>query len=160
MKKLSRADRIKLLQQAKDIASLEHDCEKALKKVDLVLESNPSDIDGLILRGNILDLCQNFNESLKCYERALKIDKNNVRALIDMGDWHSNKDDFKKALSFYEIALSLLKKGVYYLSREEELQEVYLNKTLLLKDQGMVNEAIETVQDAIANCPGFRPPPL
>ncbi len=160
MGKLNRSTRIKLLEEAKAIATLEHNYEKALRKIAVVLNDNPNDIDALILKGNILDLDEEYEKSLKCYEKVVAIDKNNVRALIDMGDWYSKQGNVEEALTFYDRALTLLKQNIYYLSKEEELNEAYIGKILLLREQGRIDEAREIVADAIVNCPGFEAPNL
>lgn len=158
--KMTPRHRIACLQRGKAIATLEHDYEKALKEVATVLKDNPLDIDALILRGNILDLSERFEASRSCYDAVLRQDGNNTRALIDMGDWFSRQGRVKKALSSYDRALTLLKNGVFYLSRSEELEEAYLDKILLLREAGRLDEAQQTVNQALASCPRFEAPRL
>ena len=160
MTKLDRSKRIKLLEKAKAIATLEHNYIKALQMITTILEANPNDIDALTLRGNILDLDEQYDESLKCYKKALAIDERCVRAIIDMGDWYRNNGEVEKALNFYDQALSLLNKNIYYLSKDEELNDTYTDKVILLREQGRIDEAREVVSEALINCPGFEPPTL
>jgi len=158
--KSDRLNRMKLLEEARDLAILEHNYKKALRKVKIILKSDPNDIDALTLQGGILDLEGKYEKSLKCYERVLAIDRDNTRALIDMGDCHSNLGNVEEALSFYDRALTLLKNNIYYLSKEEELEEAHTGKILLLREQGRVGEARKAVAAALADLPGFRPPRL
>jgi len=149
--------RLTFLENAKAIATLEHDYEEALDIVNRLLKRNTRDTDALILKGNILDLAHKRSESRRCYEKVLRRDKNNVRALIDMGDWCSYKRKPGAAVSFYDRALSLLKRGVFYLSRKDEFEEGYTGKIALLRELGRMAEARQVTRDAVTNCPDFKP---
>src|SRR3990172_1381397 len=53
MGSMDRDERIKILEAARSLATLEHDCDGAILRVDEVLRENPDDPDGLMLKGNI-----------------------------------------------------------------------------------------------------------
>ena len=155
MPKLDPSKRIELLEKAKALAILHHDCQEALKTLAPLLTENPMDVDALILRGNILDLGEEYEESKKCYDTVLRMNPNNTRGLIDMADWYSHKGDVNKASDYYDRALTLLKNNNYYLCREEELKEAYLGKILLLREVGDLDQAQATEAEAQSTCPGF-----
>lgn len=92
-------ERKTILEAARSLATLEHDYEGALQRIDQILAENPEDIDALMFKGNILDLDERHQEALRCYRYVLDIDPDNVAALIDMGDCHTWLDAYEQAIS-------------------------------------------------------------
>ena len=141
MGSMDRDERIKILEAARSLATLEHDCDGAILRVDEVLRENPDDPDGLMLKGNILDLDERHEEALECYKRVLHIDPQNVAALIDMGDSHSWSGNYDEAVKFFDRALGVLRQGKYYLDPRDELESAYRGKLGALREGGKSEEA-------------------
>ncbi len=148
----SRSQRTKLLEKAKRVAVTQHDYEKALDIIEQILQMSPGDIDGLILKGNILDLAERSAESRRCYEDVLARDSRNIRALVDMGDLEASRR-IDTAIEFYDRAIALLKEGHHSVDRNEELKEVYLSKIVALRQSGRLEEAAGTDSEARQICP-------
>jgi tetratricopeptide (TPR) repeat protein len=139
-------NRLFLLNESKNLA-MEGRYKEALEMVNQLLLTISDDLDGLRLKGNILDLevsVENieFPEherkaklamAQKCYERILELDPNNVLALIDLGDYWQNRTYFKQSLDYYNQALNLLKNNHFYLSLEDEFIEAFMGKKEVLQ---------------------------
>jgi tetratricopeptide (TPR) repeat protein len=156
MRNINRYKRKKILDDIRRTTIFERNYKKALKQIDVFLQTNADDIDALLLKGHILDLIEKYGESLKCYKKVLNIDKANVPAIIDIADVENKRGNVKKALNLYNQAISLLKRNIYYVSKEEELEEAYWNKIVLLRDQGQIKAAKRTVLNAERDCPSFK----
>jgi tetratricopeptide (TPR) repeat protein len=141
-------NRIILLERAKNLSIVERQYDKALEIISKLLESDRKDIDALRLKGNILDLMgsdpiqdvtetsgamDNFEKARECYEEILRIDPQNTLALIDMGDYWEQMGDYEIALKFYDKAIELLKKGHFYISYEDEMEEAFSSRSELIK---------------------------
>ena len=152
-----------ILKKARTIATIHHRCEEALSLVDSFLNTNPKDVDALLLKGNILELMayhlevsasteqfevNDFKESSrKCYEELLKIAPENPVVYKDLGDYWEDKNDKKKALEFYDQSIALLKAGKFYSCAKEEIEAAYWAKYELLKDTGNTEKAIECLEE-------------
>lgn len=146
-------NRLLLLNDAKLLALAEK-YEEALKVVNQLLTIRPNDLDGLRLKGNLLELevyaeRQEFADSEKqaqltmaqqCYEHILKIDPNQVLALIDLGDYWQNQSFLAESLNHYNQALNLLKQNLFYLSLEDELIESFRGKQEVLQILGKISD--------------------
>jgi len=142
-------NRLALLNKSKFLA-MEEQYLPALRTVEQLLLNTPDDLDGLRLKGNILELylyAGNLDDSegikkrviaRKCYERVLELSPNNTLALIDLGDYWQNQADFDKSLGYYDNAINLLKEKCFYLSLEGEFIEAFQGKQDVL--QKMNNE--------------------
>ncbi len=148
MKKvMSKAQRIKLLEKAKYLATIKKQYDKALEITNDLLAFNGSDIDALRLKGNILDLEQldlnqndsrrksarRYEEARKCYENILGLDRNNPLAYIDLGDYWKRKGENGLAMKHYNRAISSLKKGHFHVCAEEEMEEALSAKADLIQ---------------------------
>jgi tetratricopeptide (TPR) repeat protein len=145
-----------ILEAARSLATLEHDYEGALQRVEQILAENPDDIDALMFKGNILDLDHKHQEALRCYRYVLDIDPDNVAALIDMGDCYSWLDAYEQAIGFFDRALEFLRQGRFYLNPQEECKSAYLGKILALRESGRLEEASNCEREAEAECQRFR----
>jgi len=150
-------NRLLLLNKAKFLALAEN-YEEALKIVNQLLMIQPNDLDGLRLKGNLLELeiyadqyadQRKFTDLEKqtqltlaqqCYEQILKIDPNQVLALIDLGDHWQNQSSFVESLNYYNQALNLLKQNRFYLSLEDELIESFRGKQEILRTLGKISD--------------------
>ena len=142
-------NRLALLNKSKFLA-MEEKYQQALRAVEQLLLNTPDDLDGLRLKGNILELyvyAGNLDDSedmgqlaiaRKCYEHILELNPNNTLALIDLGDYWQNQADFEKSLGYYDNAINLLKEHCFYLSLENEFVEAFQGKQDVL--QKMNNE--------------------
>lgn len=135
---VSRERRLQQLENARGLAmELNHDA--ALAAIESLLREFPDDVEGLRLKGNVLeqkalDDYEYSKEKLtrssdyllarNCYERILHLDHRNTLALIDLGDHYKNLEAFDKAFSYYEQAVDLLGTGERRLSRMDEIGEL------------------------------------
>lgn len=134
----SREQRLQQLEQARALA-MECSYDAALDLVEELLLKYPDDMEGLRLKGNILEQkALDLNEYIKakltkspeyllareCYEQVLRVDPRNTVALIDLGDHYKNLDAYDKAFAFYEQAVDLLRSGESRLGRADELEEI------------------------------------
>src|SRR5438094_517387 len=100
--------------------------KKAIKLIDDYLsKTDPNDVDLLLLKGNILDILLEYDQSVPIYRKVLRIEPKNARALIDLGDVYVNKDAHRKAIPYYDRALRLIKlgqnsSGLYSYSHKED----------------------------------------
>ncbi len=138
---MDRDERMRILEAARALAVLEHDYDGALLRLQPILRENPHDPDGLMLKGNILDLDERHGEALDCYERVLNSDPENVAALIDMGDCLSWSGRYQEAIQFFDRALVLLGQGRYYLDQQDELESACRGKLGALRESGRAEEA-------------------
>lgn len=130
--------RLNLLLDARGLA-MECNYGSALDLIEELLTESPNDLEGLRLKGNVLeqkvlDLNEYSGKKLnrsseylaaqRCYEQILQLDPTNTVALIDLGDHFRNLEAFDKAFSYYERAVTLLKTGEARLGRTEEIQEL------------------------------------
>ena len=60
--------------------------------------------------------CQEYEEAIKAYERATKLDKNYSLAFDGLGSSYGFLEDFDKAIEFYKKAHSLEEKNAKFLS--------------------------------------------
>ncbi len=158
------------IKEARELASIQHKYKEAIDLLETVLIDDPSDIDALILKGNILELnaCRiaanstsgEYSEvqelkkqSKKCYEKVLEIDPDNPVVLKDMGDYWEDNNQNQKALEFYNKAISLLKEGKIYKSAESELEETFWAKYELLRKEGDDEEAKKCLEEGRKLCP-------
>ncbi len=153
--------RLEKLNNAKKLAFLEAKYSSAIRITNELIKNNKNDQDALRLKGNILDLrgavklenvdsekqIQEFEQAKKCYEHVLRINKKNILAYIDLGDYWNHRKNFKEALTCYDKAISFLKKGCYYMSLEDEIEETYYSKFYLLNDIGKKDEASKCISE-------------
>ncbi len=132
---------MRILEAARALAVLEHDYDGAILRLRAILQENPHDPDGLMLKGNILDLDARHGEALECYQRVLNNDPDNVAALVDMGDCLSWSGRYQEAIEFFDRSLVLLGQGRYYLDHRDELESAYRGKLGALREGGRAEEA-------------------
>lgn len=159
--------RVSHLEKAKQLATLDKKYDNALNIVSRLLKLNGNDIDALRLMGNILDLKEmdNYNKSSlknysrpelenakKYYDDILRLDPDNTLALIDIGNYWERRGDYKASLEHYNKVISLLNQGHYYLSLEDEYEEVFFNKALLLKSMGRIDDYSQTLKEGLLHC--------
>lgn len=114
--------------------------DEALRALDELLAANEADIAALRLKGNLLEAVvlehaelapgallrhKGMWEARRCYERILELDPANTLALMDLGDHFSNLDAYQKAEGLYRQAIGLLQQGVFRLSLQDEVNEVF-----------------------------------
>ena len=114
--------RLQQLEEARGLA-MDASYDAALDVVEKVLAGLPDDLEGLRLKGNVLeqkalDLNEHSAKKLvrsgeyllarECYERILRSDPDNVFALVDLGDHYKNLEAYDRAFSYYEAAVSSL----------------------------------------------------
>jgi tetratricopeptide (TPR) repeat protein len=116
------SDRMQVLEEARGL-SLDGHYEEALLMVDRLLQLAADDVDGLRLKGNILELqaldrheystkklmsSAEYLEARLCYERILALDPGNSMALMDLGDHYKNLSAFDRALEYYAQVVAAL----------------------------------------------------
>jgi tetratricopeptide (TPR) repeat protein len=146
-------NRLFLLNESKFLA-MEGRYKEALEMVNQLILTISDDLDGLRLKGNILELevyAENSEVSdddrkaklaivQKCYERILELDSNNILALIDLGDYWQNQSHFDKSLDYYDKAIYLLKEKRFYLSLKDEFVEAFRGKKEVLQKMNKESE--------------------
>lgn len=130
--------RLQLLEGARALA-VEGSYDYAIGLVEMLLRAFPGDLDGLRLKGNVLeqktlDLYEYRQEKLtrskeyllarQCYEQILSSDPQNTLALIDLGDHYKNLDAYDKAFSYYEAAVDIFRSEKNRLDRKQEIEEL------------------------------------
>ncbi|AXQ28805.1 hypothetical protein D0B54_08965 [Solimonas sp. K1W22B-7] len=130
--------------------------DQALDALDDLLAADEANIEALRLKGNLLESValeraeltagsllrqKGMWEARRCYERILELDPDNTVALVDLGDHFSNLDAYQKAESLYRQAIDLLQRGVFRLSREHEINEVFDSMFQLYTETGRDNLA-------------------
>lgn len=148
----SKYERIQLLEKIRKL-TLAGEYDQALSDVDKVLANNPEDQDALGLKGNIMELMQRDDEARMYYEKVLELNPTNVQAWVDLGDNYSNNQNISKALEYYDGACSLIKQGVIYAARLNEVEQAYFAKASLLKTVGKLQEAIDCAQEGLRLAP-------
>jgi tetratricopeptide (TPR) repeat protein len=145
--------KIHVLRTARDLAS--SDPERAIEVLDEYLAANPRNaVDVLIIKGNILDMQERFDEAREVCERALRLHPTNVPALIDLGDHYSNiEGNFRKALSCYDRALDLLESGHYYFNKEDEYVTACREKAGALVQLNRPREAMKCLIKGLLRYP-------
>ena len=146
--------RINLLEKAKYLATIQGQYDDAISIVNKLLCINNEDIDALRLKGNILELrsfaikqknCTNdiLDDPKIYYYKILQLDSDNTLALIDLGDYWQVKGKLELVLKFYNKAIDLLKKGHFYLSHKDEIEEAYWGKSEVLMKMNEKDESLK-----------------
>ena len=130
--------------------ALEVSFDDALQLLDELISANPTKVDPLLMKGNIIAMFASDDristsehraldaEREKCIRKALKLKPTCVTALIDMADLLAeNTDDpnektFARAVKYYDRASALLKAGKPWLSLKDELEELEISKGIFM----------------------------
>lgn len=135
--------------------------EKALIDLNRFLEENPTEVEALRLKGNILELraldgaqyhskkllrLPDYMHAQECYEKILDIDERNTLALIDLGDHYKNLGANDKAISYLARATSLLNVGEFRLGVREEAQEI-LDRILDIETANFQSKELSSIKD-------------
>jgi len=144
------------LENIKDTVIRTRNYNKAIRELNSIIDLYPSNIDVLRLKGNILDLkaseisyasCDDagdvfYDEALSCYDKILSLEPDNTVARIDRAGYWLRKKKYDLALNDCDSAINVLKKGNYFLSLIDELEEAYSCKIEILEELGKENDAL------------------
>ena len=81
--------------------------KEAFQELSIVLTLQPNHVDGLIGRGNIRYLAEDYRGALTDYGVALNLDPKNATARNNHGVMHYYLDELDQALADYEMVLKL-----------------------------------------------------
>ena len=121
------------------------DYNGALEYFDQSLKLRPNFVDWSN-KGYVLSELENFEESMKCHNKALNINPKFEGAL-------SNKGDTLRKLGKYEEANEYLDKA---LKINSKVPSIWLTKGKIIRDIGRHNEAIRYVEKALKLDPYFK----
>ncbi len=115
---------------------------------------DPDDVDLLILRGNLLDTMNRFEEAARLYRRVLRLDPDNPLALVDLADSYAcAREEHRNALRYYDRALRALERGRFHANAAEEFVEACVGKAETLLDLDRPLDALRTVLGGLARYP-------
>ena len=110
--------------------------EEAKKEIDYILQVEPENIEGLVLKGTVFLKQKNKQEALDISDKVLELDSNNIRAILFKTNIYIDDKNYKAALELIdnaikqnhnELALFLLKLQIYQLQDDKYgLEEVYI----------------------------------
>ena len=153
-----------LMKTAISLASVGRD-EEALECFKLLVSRTPRDKRAWSNKGTLHDKLHDYDEAIRCYDKALAIDRYYAIALCNKGEALRNLRRFEEALGFFERALAidpdyieannnmgytLHQMGrpdealVYYdkvLRRDSGREQTWLNKALALRNLGLLADA-------------------
>ncbi|MCX7930172.1 MAG: tetratricopeptide repeat protein [Chlorobi bacterium] len=87
--------------------------EDAARQVELYLQSEPTDIDALLLAGEIYTQLESPKKALEYYQRAYQRDRSNITAIRRYARALSEAGDHKQALEILQRAIRSNPKNVY-----------------------------------------------
>jgi tetratricopeptide (TPR) repeat protein len=90
------------------LLSLQGDNAAALARVDRVLESDPENVDALLLRGRIQLATGEFSEAVSTLQTLIQFDPSNFEAHCLLGQAHSRSGDTERARRELELHQKLL----------------------------------------------------
>ena len=93
-------------------------------------------------------MLKKFDEAIKFFEDAIKIDHKCVPAFINLGNIYQELDNYNVAIDYYEKAISL----------DPNSLRTYYNLGLLFGKQKKYNKAINCYENAIRINPNFKEP--
>ncbi|MDD4161247.1 MAG: tetratricopeptide repeat protein [Methanothrix sp.] len=79
----------------------------AQQSLDEAIKQKPADANVWFSKGFVLELQENYNESIKCYEKAIDLNQSFIEAWRREGSIFKNQVKYEKALNCYEKALSI-----------------------------------------------------
>lgn len=95
-------------------------------------------VEEAILKGNEFVQKKNYDDAIKEYEKAVKIDPKNAKAHLLIGLTYANKGNLDKALKFTQYALML-----------EKSYPAFSNLGLIYANKGEYQNAIDAYQSAV-----------
>ena len=110
--------------------------ERTLIKVDRFLRHNPHNKKAYLLKGNIYLNEENFDKSIKYFEKALEISPNNLEGLNNLAACYVRKAN-------YEKALELLNK---VLDKDPEYPTSLINRGRIYYDKGNFKQAFSDME--------------
>lgn len=113
---------------------------QALEVVDKAIEADPTVLNALYTKGEILEGLQRYPEALAVFQKALEANPNNPRALFSIARVHEAQGDYKRAI---EVVRVIQKK--FYRAGETPLQ-LRLQEARLLADDGKPESAYKIVK--------------
>lgn len=100
------ADSASTIEQVRSLVK-ERRLEEALALVEGVLDSEPENVDALVLSGEILRRRRRTEDAKAAYRRALVLDPERYEAWLDLGTCHYLESDFFWARFYYRTAGAL-----------------------------------------------------
>jgi tetratricopeptide (TPR) repeat protein len=124
--------------------------DASLREVDLLLERDPHDYEGWVMRGNILAQKGQIQEAIAAYDRAMGIDPLDFRAYVQKGLALEVAGDLEGAKKEYGKAISM--------DSGSGMGRVRMASVLL--HQGKLQEAEANLQEALRELPHEPEPHL
>lgn len=130
--------------------------ESALEMLEELLRENPSDLESLRMKGNLLELkaleiretgrqklttSADYLTARKCYEKILEVNPRDAGAHIDLGDHYRNLDANDKALDHYKEAESALQRISVGTAWKEDVVQLLDGVVQLTKHDRLEQEA-------------------
>ena len=112
---------------------------EAKKYYHLAINENPKNIEALNLLGIINAISKQYNDSLDCFNKAIKINPNFI-------DGHFNKGNVFKELKQFDYAITAYNK---VLELDPVNIKAYCNKGIVLVDVNLLDEAIICFKKAV-----------
>lgn len=132
-----------------------HQPQKAIERIDTYLRDiDSTDVELLVLKGNIYDSRGMFSEAKKTYETVLHIEPHNIKALTDLGEYYSCcEHDYRRALRYFDRALHLLGSRKFHADQENEFVDVCTEKASALIEFRQPLEALKCVVEGLRKFP-------
>ncbi|MBC7543189.1 MAG: hypothetical protein H7338_10705 [Candidatus Sericytochromatia bacterium] len=106
---MSETAAFEMIAEAEELAEQgEAHFEAAFDKVAAALRLEPNNIEGLKLKGILLDLVEHYIEGFVCHSRAVELDPDNVELLLNLADNCLYRQDFEEACRVYQLAQAQL----------------------------------------------------
>ena len=132
--------------------------DEAIEDINIHLKNHSDDVEGLLFKADLLDTIGKYQEALKCYDEALKIDPENGNIFDSRANFYFFHSEWDKAMLNIDSALVLepknaeflLDKGDIYFFMDDfhmkEAQEYYLQalKNAKNPDEYMYYQIAET----------------
>jgi tetratricopeptide (TPR) repeat protein len=113
--------------------------KKALAFLEKTLEVDPSHIDALIKKGNILGKFGKYSGAISCYDKVLDLEPQNILALINKGLALHYLQRYDEAVLCYDVVLKI---------RPNNTTALY-NKSSSLIRQDRVIDGLAVLEEAI-----------
>ena len=113
--------------------------KEALSCYEEILDQNPTHLEALLKKGNILGRFGRFNEAMICYDGVLLQEKENLLALLNKGLCHHNIGQYDVAISCFNLVLKI----------KPQNRIALYNKSSSIIKSGKIKEGLEILSELI-----------
>lgn len=132
---------------------MKEDDNNSLKFMDLSISKDPNQIAPYFIKGSTLNYMNKFEDAVKAFENALKINPNDPQSLVGLGDSYYNLKKNDAALNSYQKAIEQKKSSDRPYSmvaqiysdldnKDKALEAYYTAKSKVSKDSDSYNNAL------------------